>query len=415
MKPIRRRLTVVKAGGNASPAGPAGAGGGGVSPSLSIVHKCPAPSSADGGGSLVKEGPSSGAIRSAEAVRMQVELWARRYPDRLGFLTLTYLPHARTCSRQTMQRLWRKFMKARARTFDTVFDAGVFVWERHADGVIHWHAAVVCCRDIRTGSDVAVIRASGGRRGKNSALRQAWYTLRSWRRFGFGRNGLEPMLDQDAVAAYIAKYVTKDGGARLPVDAGAKRVRWVCKRGFRQVGCAFARSTARAESNRARLGAFCDWAGAADQDDFRRVFGPRWFWKFRHEVRQTPIAERLWSKGHGEAAMVAEREENRQAVRRYREGVAGAWSASFGDDGDAGGLRHWWRERRDGMLGRASEIYGRATREAEDAFFAGVISGGNVEFAPDAPVYARRVVRRVLAMCWEDACALGEGASAPAR
>lgn len=132
------------------------------------------------------------------------------------------------------QRPWRNVTR---RKLTRVFERVIAISERQPSGRLHWPLIVLCKPgvDVGTGSDVNLTRATKGREGANSDLRQLWAAVRTWEGFGFGRNRVEPPIGEPEQAArYAAGYVTgkKDKAHLRPSDKGRKRVRWV---GFHEV------------------------------------------------------------------------------------------------------------------------------------------------------------------------------------
>ncbi|MCP5521840.1 MAG: hypothetical protein H7A46_09875, partial [Verrucomicrobiales bacterium] len=127
------------------------------------------------------DGISSGAKKSAECVMWQVLEWCVKWPWRVVLVTLTEATQLEDL--EEFQRQWRNLTR---RELLQLFVRVIAVWERQRNGRLHWHMVALCRPgvDVRTGTDVALIRATGGRRGANRDLRAIWERVRTWKSYG---------------------------------------------------------------------------------------------------------------------------------------------------------------------------------------------------------------------------------------
>jgi hypothetical protein len=98
------------------------------------------------------------------------------------------------------------------------------VSERQKLGRWHFHLVVVCQQDIRRGVDFEAIKQRRYKDGANTALRAEWSFWRNTaKKYGFGRCELLPVRKTgEALAAYVAKYISKGFAYRQQQDKGAR-------------------------------------------------------------------------------------------------------------------------------------------------------------------------------------------------
>lgn len=322
------------------------------------------------------DGISSGAKKSAECVMLQVREWAEKYPGRVALVTLTEAEQLEDLG--LFQKQWRNLTR---RELLRVFERVIAIWERQRSGRLHWHLIVLCQPgvDVRTGTDVELIRATGGRRGANEALRAIWREVRTWERYGFGRNRVEPLIGEPEQAArYAAGYVTgkKDKAHLRPSDRGRRRVRWL---GFvevreessplpaplagpgpleqvrvstRNYRTSFCWNRSRARVYRARLGMVADIVGAESFADFEFLAGRYWAFHLQELIQHTVVSPRLEAQGDTEAAALAKHQETlwecariiaARSAKPYPSGIRSG--NELGDCRGIADLRREWRAR----------------------------------------------------------------------
>lgn len=271
---------------------------------------------------------SGAAKRVAECVAREVMFLVEFFGiARLGFLTLTF-KEKRVDAHWSQERwayLVRKYLKDH-------FLRIIAVWERHESDGIHWHCLVVCNADIKTGFQHDRYRElqkqvrAGVRRGwkaaevgANAALQAEWKWLKANIRGVWGRCELTPIrVSGDAVARYLAKYVTKQARERRIEDKGCRRVRFV---GFRYSEVVNGRKEARTHRKvtprfsfigaksiawRAKVEAWAANLGLNSSLLYGpvAVMGPRWCWDNMDAIRDTDCREILREKGkYGEKAL----------------------------------------------------------------------------------------------------------------
>ena len=181
-------------------------------------------------------------------LKKQMEAWTQNVKwmaetfgaDRLGFLTLTLGDvdsGGRYRNLKDRKEAQRRFHSLMAGIIAKRYQCGGTITERHRNGGIHFHLAVVCKSDIRGQIDFGACFPAKDNRGKYvhppdystapRALREEWAF---WRRiaklYGFGRCQMQPVKSTgEAVGRYLAGYMMKDHRARLPEDKGARCVR----------------------------------------------------------------------------------------------------------------------------------------------------------------------------------------------
>ena len=150
--------------------------------------------------------------------------------DRIGFLTLTvgdWEAGGRYRNLRDRKEAQRRFHSLLSNVIARRYQCGVTITERHVNGGIHFHLAVVCVSDIRGQIDYAACFPPKGDRGKplyapdystaNDAIKREWAL---WRRvakqYGFGRHQLQPMRENgEALGRYLGAYLRKDWEHRL--------------------------------------------------------------------------------------------------------------------------------------------------------------------------------------------------------
>jgi hypothetical protein len=180
--------------------------------------------------------------KQAETLTQNILWMAETFgEERIGFLTLTlgdYLAGGRYRNLRDRKEAQRRFHSLLTNEISKHYVCGVTITERHKNGGLHFHLAVVSKEDIRGQIDFAACFPPKDLYGKpeykaecstaNKAIHREWaYWLRTTRLYGFGRHQLQPMrLNGEAMGRYLGKYLRKDWEHRLPEDKGARCVRY---------------------------------------------------------------------------------------------------------------------------------------------------------------------------------------------
>ena len=227
----------------------------------------------------------------------------------IGFLTLTVGDvevGGRYRNLRDRKEAQRRFRSLLTNIIAKRYHCGVTVTERHRNGGLHFHLAVVCADDIHGQIDFAACFPSKDGRGKpqykpdyataNVALKREWAF---WRRiakwYGFGRHQLQPMrANGEALGRYLAAYLSQDWEHRLPEDKGARCVRYF---GHWSTAPRIAGRRPTAPPNDSRFGWMtpraCAWRELVKQtvivlkfkgakiyeDNIKDIIGPKWAWK----------------------------------------------------------------------------------------------------------------------------------------
>lgn len=227
--------------------------------------------------------------KTAYALKFNVLLLIGRFGlEHIGFLTLTFARHvvAYKEAQKALHSLMTGVLKKRYREY-------IVVMERMNSKRIHFHLLVVMAQDIRTGFDFAAVKR-GDYRSAGDYLRREW---KFWRetapKYGFGRTELLPIKKTaEGVAKYVGKYVAKHIGQRLPVDKGARLVRY--SKGTNRVGTRFTWASPGAYMWRSKLGAFCRMLGL-NPDDYKEFlkqwFGRNWVYHLRPLIQSIKLPE----------------------------------------------------------------------------------------------------------------------------
>jgi len=229
-------------------------------------------------------------------VKTNIHAMCEKYPiNQIGFLTLTFADdvqcHKEACKRYNSLRT--NVLKFRYLDF-------VRVSERQpVSGRWHFHLVVVCKQDIRRGIDFAAI-AKRDYKSASPALRSEWAFWRNTaKRYGFGRSELLPVKKTgEALASYVAKYISKGFSTRRDDDKGARLVSY--SKGSRVCGSRFSFVGGKVKEWRLRCRLFLDHLyfryynqailegipppDPFTYDDMPSLFGKRWAWRLREQI-----------------------------------------------------------------------------------------------------------------------------------
>lgn len=233
-------------------------------------------------------------VRKAEfKVKTEVMALFQQYPiERIGFLTFTFGDDVQ-CHKEATKRLNSLITGVLRERYAMC----IRVSERQKKGRWHFHLVVVCQQDIRRGVDFQAIKERRYKDGANAALRSEWAFWRiTAKKYGFGRVELLPVKKTgEALAAYVAKYISKGFAYRQPQDKGARLYSVIG--GSRACSSRFSFYSPMACLWRQKVAMWAaSWSGVFARvaasvghesidmltyDDLPQFFGKRWAWEFR--------------------------------------------------------------------------------------------------------------------------------------
>lgn len=220
--------------------------------------------------------------------------------DRIGFLTLTFADDVQDHKEATkrLNSLITGVLRER-------YAQCIRVSERQQKGRWHFHLVVVCQQDIRRGVDFEAIKNRQYKQGANEALRAEWAFWRTTaKKYGFGRTELLPVKKTgEALAAYVAKYISKGFAYRQPQDKGMRLYSVIG--GSRVCSSRFSFVSAKTTQWRRKVAMWAaSWSGSfaavassggyqsvglLTYDDLPHIFGKKWAWKYREQILATPL------------------------------------------------------------------------------------------------------------------------------
>ncbi len=220
--------------------------------------------------------------------------------DRIGFLTLTFADDVQDHKEATkrLNSLITGVLRER-------YAQCIRVSERQQQGRWHFHLVVVCQQDIRRGVDFEAIKNRQYKDGANEALRAEWAFWRTTaKKYGFGRTELLPVKKTgEALAAYVAKYISKGFAYRQPQDKGMRLYSVIG--GSRFCSSRFSFVSAKTTQWRRKVAMWAaSWSGSfaavassggyqsvglLTYDDLPHIFGKKWAWKYREQILATPL------------------------------------------------------------------------------------------------------------------------------
>ncbi len=235
-------------------------------------------------------------VRKSEfIIKSNVHSMIERYGLNLvGFLTLTFADDVQ-CHKEACKR----FNSLATNVLNVRYVQWIRVSERQKSGRWHFHLVVVCKQDIRRGVDFAAI-AKRDYKSASPALRSEWAFWRSnAKKYGFGRSELLPVKKTgEALASYIAKYVSKGFAYRRRDDKGARLVSY--SKGSRVCGSRFSFVGGKVKEWRLRCRLFLGHLyfryynqaileGIPPPEPFTyadmpSLFGKRWAWRLREQI-----------------------------------------------------------------------------------------------------------------------------------
>ena len=236
-------------------------------------------------------------VRKSEfKVKTEVMALFQKYPiERIGFLTFTFADDVQ-CHKEATKRLNSLITGVLRERYAQC----IRVSERQSSGRWHFHLVVVCQQDIRRGVDFQAIKERRYKDGANSALRAEWaFWRKTAKNYGFGRTELLPVKKTgEALAAYVAKYISKGFAYRQPQDKGMRLYSVIG--GSRACSSRFSFYSLKALIWRKKVAMWAaSWSAAYDAvaisgghkpseplnyDDLPNFFGKRWAWRYRDSI-----------------------------------------------------------------------------------------------------------------------------------
>ena len=236
-------------------------------------------------------------VRKSEfKVKTEVMALVARYGiEHIGFLTFTFADDVQ-CHKEATKRL-NSLITGVLR--DRYIKA-IRVSERQKSGRWHFHLVIVCKQDIRRGVDFQAIKERRYKDGANSALRSEWaFWRKTSKNYGFGRTELLPIRKTgEALAAYVAKYISKGFAYRQQQDKGARLYSVIG--GDRVCSSRFSFHSLKTFLWRKKVDMWAaSWSSAFDAvaisgghtpseplgyDDLPSFFGKRWAWRYRDDI-----------------------------------------------------------------------------------------------------------------------------------
>ncbi len=236
--------------------------------------------------------------RQAETLHLNVKRLIgkeAKSPNHVAFLTLTFQKNI-----TDHKKAYKRF-----RSFNTnylskheKFGEWVCVKERQKRGAWHYHLVVAMSEDIKTGFDFDKygIWLDGSRRNTfptgNKEIRNLWEDLReNLEKYGIGKIfSLEPIRsNEEAMARYVGKYISKHMGKRDKSDKGVRLVNY--SKGWTKNSVKFAWNTENAHEWRKKLALFARMYDCQELYQLSEKLGPGWAYKYQDEIIN--IFERL--------------------------------------------------------------------------------------------------------------------------
>jgi hypothetical protein len=180
--------------------------------------------------------------KQAETLTKNIQWMVETFgKERIGFLTLTVgdpMTGGKFRNLRDRKEAQRRFHSLLTHEISKRYACGVTVTERHQNGGLHFHLAVVCNDDIHGQIDFDACFPAKDDHGRylrppdygsaNESIKREWaFWRRISKKYGFGRHQLQPMKSNgEALGRYLGKYLSKDWDNRKPEDKGARCVRY---------------------------------------------------------------------------------------------------------------------------------------------------------------------------------------------
>ena len=240
-------------------------------------------------------------------VKTNIHAMCEKYGiNHIGFLTLTFADDVQ-CHKEATKR----FNSLATNVLNVRYLQWVRVSERQpVSGRWHFHLVVVCKQDIRRGFNHAHYESNQKNRkikgykkllhDANDSLKAEWkFWVATSKKYGFGRSELLPVKKTgEALASYVAKYISKGFSTRRDDDKGARLVSY--SKGSRVCGSRFSFVGGKVKEWRLRCRLFLDHLyfryynqalleGIPPPEPFTyadmpSLFGKRWAWRLREQI-----------------------------------------------------------------------------------------------------------------------------------
>jgi hypothetical protein len=206
--------------------------------------------------------------------------------EKLGFLTLTFADQV-TDIREAQKR----FHSLNTGILKDRYRRAIATVERQTSQRLHFHLVVAGDADVRRGVKFDEIERKVYR-SAGPELRAEWeFWRKTAKKYGFGRTEFLPIKsNEEGIARYVGKYISKHVRARNRDDCGARLVRFIGFRpGDRTATANFSWNTEGAWLWRQKVAAWCKERGIISYLDLRLRGGPRWAWRYKEEIIGTSL------------------------------------------------------------------------------------------------------------------------------
>jgi hypothetical protein len=249
--------------------------------------------------------------------------------DHVAFLTLTFQENI-TDHKEAYER-FRSF-NSNFLSSHPVYGRWISVKEHQARGAWHFHMIIQLSEDIRTGFDFDQYDAwLKGPRKKgtfptgNSQLRSLWSELAEvLPGYGFGKIfTLEPIKsNEDAIAFYVGKYVSKQIGQRPETDKGVRLINY--SRGWLKNSVNIAWHNGNATLWRKKVAIFARMNGCQELYQLSEKLGSNWAYKYTQEIFDIELVpskfrDEVYGKENQYKERLNTKLEERLAVRKRTE------------------------------------------------------------------------------------------------
>lgn len=237
--------------------------------------------------------------RQAQTLFLNVERLVKKEAisiNHVGFLTLTFKDNVKD-----PKEAYRRF-----RSFNTnflskhpVYGEWVNTKEHQKRGAWHFHMIITLDQDIRTGFDFDLYdkwlkgpRKAGTFPTGSKALHQLWAELsEALEKYNFGKIfTLEPIRsNEEALARYVGKYISKHIGQRDEKDKGVRLINYSRNWIKNSANCAW--NTDNAKLWRKKLNVFAKKMECSEFYQLTEKLGPGWAYKYQSDIYEITAEE----------------------------------------------------------------------------------------------------------------------------